>query len=277
MHGDVADNAEEGMSSFHDVSIDISGFVESDDQQDGAGAGEGDGDAAVDSVSMTGDSYCDAMDRDRDRNGDGSVDGDADADDEGHRRRLHHLHRDVNMSEMSPCDLLLSPMSMRKSLSHDGDEVDEHGDDGVVNTSAVISDISSECLGSDLLSPNPHQPLDVHDAHSVAGAEGDGDDNGDGNDDDEADAEAEAEMAEDLFEHLVRDFDKTMYWTNKAQLITRSSTGARVLEIAPWTWRHHPLMHYHLTNDTEQVRRLFEMGIHDARHHHDDLAAFFAD
>lgn len=98
------------------------------------------------------------------------------------------------------------------------------------------------------------------------------------------------------FVHTVKAFDRSMYWTTKAKLITKtvrsnkssknkSGKGSGVdedetitgltMEIAPWTWRHHPLHHFHLTNDTSQLDYLFELGIHDAFVHHAELAEFF--
>ena len=36
--------------------------------------------------------------------------------------------------------------------------------------------------------------------------------------------------------------------------------GGRLLEIAPWTWRSHPLMHFSLTSDPAQILMLYELG-----------------
>ena len=84
------------------------------------------------------------------------------------------------------------------------------------------------------------------------------------------------------FDHVVKAFDTSMYWTHKANLISQmrgenadeESCGI-VMEIAPWTWRHHPLQHYHLTNDEIQLEMLFELGVHDAHYHHNEIAEFF--
>jgi hypothetical protein len=85
------------------------------------------------------------------------------------------------------------------------------------------------------------------------------------------------------FDHTVKVFDRSMYWTTKANLVTKAVKGKGkdatvtgiTMEIAPWTWRHHPLHHFHLSNDIKQLEYLFELGIHDAFVHHAELAEFF--
>jgi hypothetical protein len=41
--------------------------------------------------------------------------------------------------------------------------------------------------------------------------------------------------------------------------------GGRLLEIAPWTWRSHPVLHFSLTSDPAQIAMLFALGepVHD--------------
>jgi hypothetical protein len=51
--------------------------------------------------------------------------------------------------------------------------------------------------------------------------------------------------------------------------------GGKILEIAPWTWRQHPLSHYHLSSDPKHVEMLFNMGYHDACDNHHMLDLFF--
>jgi len=90
------------------------------------------------------------------------------------------------------------------------------------------------------------------------------------------------------FDHTVKVFDRSMYWTTKANLVTKTVKGGKAgqgadnatitgitMEIAPWTWRHHPLHHFHLSNDIKQLEYLFELGIHDAFVHHAEMAEFF--
>jgi hypothetical protein len=57
--------------------------------------------------------------------------------------------------------------------------------------------------------------------------------------------------------------------------IKKLPNGAKLLELAPWTWRAHPIMHYHLTGDPDMVRKLFLLGYEDARAHAEDLDRFF--
>lgn len=65
------------------------------------------------------------------------------------------------------------------------------------------------------------------------------------------------------------------YWRVKSSLVSKIPGGIQ-LEIAPWSWRHQPLLNYHLSSDPETCRRLFEMGMVDAAEHHFDLMKFFS-
>jgi hypothetical protein len=58
--------------------------------------------------------------------------------------------------------------------------------------------------------------------------------------------------------------------------VKKIPTGGRLLEIAPWTWRKQPLIHYHLSGDKATVRMLYDLGYADARQHHEELARFFS-
>jgi hypothetical protein len=63
--------------------------------------------------------------------------------------------------------------------------------------------------------------------------------------------------------------------THRPTPIKKLPNGAKLLELAPWTWRAHPIMHYNLTGDPEMVRKLFALGYEDAKAHADDLNRFF--
>lgn len=57
--------------------------------------------------------------------------------------------------------------------------------------------------------------------------------------------------------------------------VKKIPTGGRLLEIAPWTWRRHPMIHFNLSSDPHQISMLFELGYLDASDHQKDLDKFF--
>jgi hypothetical protein len=68
----------------------------------------------------------------------------------------------------------------------------------------------------------------------------------------------------------------TDFWKNKGKIIKQiPNQGGIQLEISPWMWRHHPVWNYHLSSDPKHAIELFNMGINDAHHHHDELKQFF--
>ena len=66
-----------------------------------------------------------------------------------------------------------------------------------------------------------------------------------------------------------------VYWNSKPNIIKKLEHGGLLLEIAPWSFRRQPLLHYHLTGDPQQVQKLFDLGYHDAKNHHRTIAKFF--
>ena len=75
------------------------------------------------------------------------------------------------------------------------------------------------------------------------------------------------------FDHVVKAFDTSMYWTVKADLIT-NMVGPHS-HSQSHSQGSDPLHHFHLSNDVKQLEMLFELGIHDAYYHHNELAEFF--
>lgn len=63
--------------------------------------------------------------------------------------------------------------------------------------------------------------------------------------------------------------------SHRKKPIKRLANGAKLLELAPWTWRSHPLLHYNLTGDPDVVRKLFALGYEDAQANANDLNKFF--
>ena len=68
-----------------------------------------------------------------------------------------------------------------------------------------------------------------------------------------------------------------IYRTIHRVLDDGSDWVARIMDLCPWTWRHHPMQHYALTSDIEKMQTLFELGYRDAYDHRDQLLAFFED
>jgi hypothetical protein len=72
---------------------------------------------------------------------------------------------------------------------------------------------------------------------------------------------------------------KGHYWRaprkSRDSIIKKLPCGGLLLELAPWTWRRQPLLHYHLTGDPAQAKMLFELGYEDAKAHMSDLLKFF--
>ena len=74
-------------------------------------------------------------------------------------------------------------------------------------------------------------------------------------------------------EHILQ--ESGVYWNCKPNIIKKLEHGGLLLEIAPWSFRRQPLLHYHLTGDRQQVQKLFDLGYHDAKNHHNTIAKFF--
>ena len=74
-------------------------------------------------------------------------------------------------------------------------------------------------------------------------------------------------------EHILQ--ESGVYWNCKPNVIKKLEHGGLLLEIAPWSFRRQPLLHYHLTGDAQQVQKLFDLGYHDAKNHHNTIAKFF--
>lgn len=68
-----------------------------------------------------------------------------------------------------------------------------------------------------------------------------------------------------------------VYRTIRRILDDGSEWTARVMDICPWTWRHHPMNHYSLISDIEKMQTLFELGYRDAYDNRDQFLAFFED